>query len=111
MRKFFLLISFGLLGVLLFAQSHEHQQSASQSDLDATTQAKGHGHHHEDHGARGARMHMTELRAAQPGDEVKAQKIVEQARQSLEKYRDYKAALNDGYKIFLPNVPQPMYHF
>ncbi len=111
MRKFFLLISFGLLGVLLFAQSHEQQPSASQSDLDATTQAMGHGHHHEDHDAMGAHMHMTELRAAQPGDQEKAQKIVEQARQSLEKYRDYKVALNEGFRIFLPNVPQPMYHF
>jgi len=54
---------------------------------------------------------MTELRAVQPGDQEKAQKIVEQARQALEKYRDYKVALNDGFRIFLPNVPQPMYHF
>jgi len=116
MRKFFLLISFGLLTVLLFGQSlfgqnHEHQSSASQSDLDATTAAMGHGHHHDDHDAMGAHMHMTELRAVQPGDQEKAQKIVEQARQALEKYRDYKVALNDGFRIFLPNVPQPMYHF
>jgi len=111
MKKFFLLISFGLLNVLLFAQSHEHQPSSSQSDLEATTQAMGHGHHHDDHDAMGAHMHMTELRAAQPGDQVKAQKIVEQARQALEKYRDYKVALNEGFRIFLPNVPQPMYHF
>ncbi len=116
MRKFFLLISFGLLTVLLFGQSlfgqnHDHQSSASQSDLDATTAAMGHGHHHDDHDAMGAHMHMTELRAVQPGDQEKAQKIVEQARQALEKYRDYKVALNDGFRIFLPNVPQPMYHF
>jgi hypothetical protein len=110
MRKFFLLISFSLLAVLLFAQEREHQP-ASQGDLEATTQAMGHGHHHEGHDAMGAHMYMTELRAAQPGDQEKAQKIVEQARQSLEKYRDYKAALSDGFKIFLPNVPQKMYHF
>ena len=110
------MISFGLLTVLLFGQSlfgqnHDHQSSASQSDLDATTAAMGHGHHHDDHDAMGAHMHMTELRAVQPGDQEKAQKIVEQARQALEKYRDYKVALNDGFRIFLPNVPQPMYHF
>lgn len=111
MRKFFFLISFSLLGVLLFAQDHAHQPSASRGDLEATTQAMGHGHHHEDHDAMGAHMHMTDLRAVQPGDQEKAQKVVEQARQSLEKYRDYKVALNEGFTIFLPNVPQPMYHF
>jgi hypothetical protein len=95
----------------VFSQSHDHQPSASQSDLEATTQAMGHGHHHDDHDAMGAHMHMTQLRTAQPGDQEKAQKIVEQARQSLEKYRDYKVALNEGFRIFLPNVPQPMYHF
>ena len=32
-------------------------------------------------------------------------------REALEKYKDYKAALADGYKIFLPNVPSKMKHF
>jgi len=27
------------------------------------------------------------------------------------KYADYRTALNDGFKIFLPNVPQKQYHF
>jgi hypothetical protein len=26
-------------------------------------------------------------------------------------YKDYKKALADGYKIFLPNIPQKQYHF
>jgi hypothetical protein len=28
-----------------------------------------------------------------------------------EKYTDYKVALADGFKIFMPNVPQKQYHF
>ena len=28
-----------------------------------------------------------------------------------EKYKDYRTALADGFKIFLPNVPQKVYHF
>ena len=32
-------------------------------------------------------------------------------RQALEKYKDADAALADGFKIFLPNIPQKMYHF
>src|SRR6266852_2705918 len=111
MKKFFLLIGFSLLAGLLFAQDHEHQPAANQSDLEATTAAMGHGHHHDDHDGMAAHMHMTDLRKVQPGDQEKAQKIVEQARQSLEKYREYKVALNEGFRIFLPNVPQPMYHF
>ena len=26
-------------------------------------------------------------------------------------YQDYRKALGDGYEIFLPNLPQPIYHF
>ncbi len=29
----------------------------------------------------------------------------------MEKYRDYRVALGDGYRIFLPNLPQSEYHF
>src|SRR5260370_40562183 len=65
-----------------------------------------HGHHH-----MGAHMQMSALRDPQPGDQEKAQTVVEQARPALERYKDYKLALADGYKIFLPNIPQPMYHF
>ena len=56
-------------------------------------------------------MHMSALLDPQPGDQKRAEKVVEQARQALEKYKDYNAALADGYQIFLPNVPQKMYHF
>ena len=37
--------------------------------------------------------------------------MVETARQASEKYKDYHAALADGFQIFLPNVPQKIYHF
>ncbi len=113
MKKAFLCIGFSLLALLLYAQhDHQHQdQSAAQNDLTATTQAMSQGHHHEDHDHMGAHMHMSTLRDPQPGDQEKAQQVVDQARQALEKYRDSNAALADGYKIFLPNIPQKMYHF
>jgi hypothetical protein len=56
-------------------------------------------------------MKMTALRTAQPGDAEKAQKVVEVAHGVMEKYKDYHVALNDGFEIFLPNVPQKQYHF
>ena len=54
----------------------------------------------------GPHMKMTAVREAKPGDAERAEKIVEAARATAEKYQDYHAALADGYKIFLPNVPQ-----
>lgn len=99
-----LVIAMGLLG---YASGPKPQDQNSASDMNATTQSMSEGHHHE----MGPHMQMSALRAPQPGDAEKAEKIVEQARQSLAKYKDYKVALADGYKIFLPNVPQKMYHF
>ena len=56
-------------------------------------------------------MYMTSLRPIQPVDKAKADAIVNAAKQAMEPYQDYHNALNDGYRIFLPNVPQPIYHF
>lgn len=64
--------------------------------------------HHMD---MGPHMRMTTLRAMQPGDQEKADQVVQAARAAMEKYKDYRVALADGYKIFLPNVKQPQYHF
>jgi hypothetical protein len=56
-------------------------------------------------------MYLTKLRTRQPGDQQKADAIVEAAKTAMEPYRDYRRALADGYHIFLPNIPQPQYHF
>ena len=115
MKKVLISTAMCLMGLLLLAQdNHDQGQPASpagQSDFNATTEAMGHGHSHGDHEHMGPHMHMTGLRALKPGDEAQAQKVVEQARPALERYRDYTVALAEGYKIFLPNIPQKMYHF
>jgi hypothetical protein len=59
----------------------------------------------------GPHMKMTTLRDPKPGDQEKADQVVAAARQAAEKYTDYRVALADGYKIFLPNLPQKQYHF
>jgi hypothetical protein len=56
-------------------------------------------------------MYMTTLRAAKPGDRQRADAVVAAARTAMDPYRDYRKALADGYQIFLPNIPQPQYHF
>jgi hypothetical protein len=56
-------------------------------------------------------MYMTSLRPPKPGDGEKADAIAAAAKRAMSPYQDYRKALADGYKIFLPNVPQPQYHF
>src|SRR5215469_9136273 len=65
---------------------------------------------HLDHGDS-AHMHMTSPRPQTAADVERANEIVKELRAGIEKYRDYHVALNEGYKIFLPNLPQPEYHF
>src|SRR5207245_5835466 len=67
--------------------------------------ARGHDDAHNLH------LRMTAMRAGSPQDTARANEVVTQLRGGLEKYKDYRVALNEGYKIFLPNLPQPEYHF
>jgi hypothetical protein len=60
---------------------------------------------------RSAHMYMTAMREQVPADVQRAKEIVARLRTGIEKYKDYQVALNDGYRIFLPNLPQPEYHF
>ncbi len=64
--------------------------------------------HHMD---MGPHMKMTPLRTPHSGDQAKADEVVTAARAAAEKYKNYKVALADGFRIFLPNVPQKQYHF
>ncbi len=64
------------------------------------------GHHH-----MGPHMKMTELRPQTPEDLARADAILKQLRAGVEKYKNYRVALADGYQIFLPNLPQRQYHF
>jgi hypothetical protein len=59
----------------------------------------------------GPHMKMTTLRELKDGDQQEADRVVAAARKAAEKYTDYKVALADGYRIFLPDVPQKQYHF
>ena len=61
--------------------------------------------------AHNAHIHMTSPRPETREDAAHAKEIVEQLRNGIAKYKDYHVALADGYKIFLPNLPQPEYHF
>ena len=81
---------------------------ADKEDADAGAPAM---HSMEGHMDMGPHMKMTALRSAKPGDAERAAQIAAAAKKAAERYLDYHTALNDGFKIFLPNIPQKMYHF
>ncbi|HUL13927.1 MAG TPA: hypothetical protein VLU73_17400 [Methylococcaceae bacterium] len=102
---------FGLIAILAIHQhdaaagsegdeSEPHMQAdAVESMMDHTSMA---GNPH---------MRYTEPRTPTPDDLARADHLIEELRPALEKYRDYRVALQDGYRQFLPNVQQPIYHF
>jgi hypothetical protein len=59
----------------------------------------------------GPHMYLTAMRPQNPADIERANQIVAELRAGIAKYKDYHVALNEGYRIFLPNLPQPEYHF
>lgn len=61
--------------------------------------------------AMAGHMYVTPLRPRQPGDEEKARAIVAQVKASIERYKDYRKALADGYAIGNPDVDEPQFHF
>jgi len=53
----------------------------------------------------------TAKRKADPEDAERAAQVAQALKQAIEKYKDYRVALNKGFQPFLPNVPQPYYYF
>ena len=132
-RRMKISIAAALLGgCLAWAQDSQNSQSMQGMDMSGHDMSKMSGHEGENkekseenaasqapvmrsmeghHMDIGPHMKMTELRPLKHGDEERAQTVVEAARRVAEKYKDCRTALNDGFQIFLPNVPQKTYHF
>ncbi len=64
-----------------------------------------------DHMGMDTHMTMTPVRPETPDDVARARAILDTLRKALEPYRDYHVALRHGMRIFLPSVPQDVYHF
>ena len=95
--------------VLAVAQQSRHDMSTmsqAPDSMDAATPAMQHRHND-----MGPHMKLTSLRPMKAGDQERADAIVDAARHIMQRYDDYRAALADGYRVFLPNLPQKMYHF
>jgi hypothetical protein len=56
-------------------------------------------------------MRMTAHQSATPGDSTRAAAVLDTLKRALAPYQDYHKALADGYRIFLPKIKQPVYHF
>jgi hypothetical protein len=97
----------GMAGMDMRAGSGNAKGDANGSDAAKAANDDMDGHDME----MGAHMYMTDLRPANAADEKRADEIVAELKPAIAKYKDYKVALDDGYKIFLPRIDQPIYHF
>jgi len=99
------------------AQAHDSMpgmdmsQHDSDKNPDATKAVNDAMSDHDMDESMSAHMYMTALRPANPADEKRAEEILAQLRPAIEKYKDYRVALAEGFQIFMPNIPQPHYHF
>ncbi|HKF29430.1 MAG TPA: hypothetical protein VKB29_09365 [Candidatus Binataceae bacterium] len=86
------------------APAFAHDMSAM-DNMSSTPNAMGAHMHMSEH------MKMTELRRQTRQDDERARALLVTLRRALSPYRDYRAALFQGFRIFLPSVPQEVYHF
>lgn len=93
-----------LLAAGVAAPCIAHDMSAM-GDMSTAPNAMGAHMHMDEH------MKMTELRPQTPEDADRARELLSKLRRALMPYRDYRVALSQGFRIFLPSVPQDVYHF
>jgi hypothetical protein len=107
-----LAVALGLVVAGTARAQHQHPKEepakpAEHPTVEAAVNASMGAHQHH----QGPHFKLTTPRPATPADQARAEETLKTLRQTLEKYRDYRVALDDGYKIFLPDVPLPEYHF
>jgi hypothetical protein len=56
-------------------------------------------------------VYTTVMRSNSSGDSQRAQEILDILRRSMAKYKDYRAAIADGYEPFMPKTEQRLYWF
>ena len=59
----------------------------------------------------GPHMKMTPYQPITASDITRMKAVVQNAHACFDKYQDYHLALQNGYRIFAPNIPQDIYHF
>ena len=56
-------------------------------------------------------LRLTPRHTGGAADSARALQLVSAMRRDLDKYRDVQVAQADGFRLFLPGVKQPVYHF
>ncbi len=104
-----LIATIGIAFTVLASPAYAHDMSAMTDmdghDMSAAPNAMG------AHMGMDAHMVMTPSRPATSADIERAHEILSTLRKVLADYRDSQTALDQGYQIFLPTVPQDVYHF
>jgi hypothetical protein len=107
-RSAVILTTVALVPALAVAQSHDHNHSHSGgSDPAAAGGATAMGGPI----VQTAHLKLTALRAPNALDSARGAEVLRDLREGIDEYRDYRKALKDGYRVFLPNVPMKVYHF
>ena len=100
--------SLALVPALAIAQNHEHGHShGGGSDPAAAGGATAMGGPI----VQTAHLKLTAMRAPNARDSARGADVLRGMREGIDEYRDYRRAIEDGYRIFLPNVPMKVYHF
>ncbi len=114
----FLLLVGKLAGQSGGGTKHQPQQQSTLPQGDGPVEQgvmQGMSHHgmdHHDHtGPMDAHMKWSTLREPSEGDEARAEQVVTTLQKAIEKYKDYRVALKDGFKPFLPGLKTPETHF
>jgi hypothetical protein len=94
-----------IIGISISGAPAQNGHDAGQQDIAASSVTD------HDMAHMAGHMYMTVLRPPKAGDRQKADTLVAAAKTAMAPYQDYRKALSDGYEIFLPNIPQPQYHF
>jgi hypothetical protein len=89
------------------AETHHHEEMGVVQSMSSPHMHGG----GESHAHMEAHMKWTAPRPKTPEDGRRSTEIVKILRTSLEKYRDHRVAEQEGFEPFLPQFPQPMYHF
>lgn len=87
--------------------THQPGKPASETPEASITAAMG----AHPHATESAHLSLTPARPASPGDQARAARVLDELRRGIAQYADHRAALAAGYRPFLPEVPQPVYHF
>ena len=106
LRSALILASLAFSPVLGAAQSHDHTHGDASDPAAAGGVAAMSGPI-----VQAAHLKLTAMRPPNAGDSARGADVLRAMRKGVEPYRDYRKAIEDGYRIFLPNVPMKVYHF